>query len=114
MREEIEESLTYEPESAGRLMRKALVAVPEFWDVGDTIDFLRGAEELPEYFYVIYTVNAQFVPTGRVLLGTILAHKRETPLEHKNAKPICMPYRPRPIRKKWPTSSANTRWWKPR
>lgn len=81
-REEIEESLTYEPESAGRLMRKALVAVPEFWDVGDTIDFLRGAEELPEYFYVIYTVNAQFVPTGRVLLGTILAHKRETPLEH--------------------------------
>lgn len=81
MREDIEESLTYEAESAGRLMRKALVAVPEFWNVGDTIDFLRAAEELPEYFYVIYTVNAAYVPTGRIMLGTILGHKRDVPLE---------------------------------
>ncbi len=81
MREEVEEGLTYAPDSAGRLMRKALVAVPEFWNVGDTIDFMRSARELPEYFYVIYTVNANFVPTGRVLLGTILGHKREVPLE---------------------------------
>jgi magnesium transporter len=44
MREEVEEGLTYAPESAGRLMRKALVAVPEFWTVGDTIDFLRASE----------------------------------------------------------------------
>ena len=80
-REELEESLTYAPESAGRLMRKALVAVPEFWNVGDTIDFLRANEDLPEYFYVIYTVNANFVPTGRVLLGTILSSKRDVPLE---------------------------------
>ena len=81
MREDVEESLTYAPESAGRLMRKALVAVPEFWSVGDTIDFLRSADELPEYFYVIYTVSASFVPTGRVLLGTILGNRREVPLE---------------------------------
>lgn len=81
MREEVEEGLTYAPDSAGRLMRKTLVAVPEFWSVGDTIDFLRDARELPEYFYIIYTVNPNFVPTGRVLLGSILGHKRETPLE---------------------------------
>ncbi len=81
MREDIEESLTYETASAGRLMRKALVAVPEFWTVGDTIDFMRAADELPEYFYVIYTVNAGFVPTGRIMLGTILGHKRDVPLE---------------------------------
>ncbi len=81
MREDLEESLTYAPESAGRLMRKALVAVPEFWTVGDTIDFLRAADELPEYFYIIYTVNAGFVPTGRVMLGSILGHKRDIPLE---------------------------------
>jgi magnesium transporter len=80
-RGEVEEGLTYDPDSAGRLMRKTLVAVPEFWNVGDTIDFLRGSDELPEYFYVIYTVNANFVPTGRVLLGTILGHKRDVPLE---------------------------------
>lgn len=81
MREDLEESLTYDPDSAGRLMRKALVAVPEFWTVGDTIDFLRAADELPEYFYIIYTVNAGFVPTGRVMLGSILGHKRDVLLE---------------------------------
>lgn len=80
-REDVEESLTYAPDSAGRLMRKALVAVPEFWNIGDTIDFLRSSEELPEYFYVIYTVNANFVPTGRVLLATILSNKRDIPLD---------------------------------
>ena len=80
-REEIEESLTYDPESAGRLMRRTLVAVPEFWTVGDTIDFLRASESLPESFYVIYTVDTNFAPTGRVLLGNILGSKRDVMLD---------------------------------
>jgi magnesium transporter len=80
VREEMEESLTYPEASAGRLMRKALVAVPDFWTVGDTIDFLRASDSLPEFFYIIYTVDNRFAPTGRVLLGTMLANKRETPL----------------------------------
>lgn len=81
LREEIEESLTYAPESAGRLMRRTLVAVPEFWNVGDTIDFLRAAEELPEFFYVIYTLDTEFRPTGRVLLSAVLGNKRDILLE---------------------------------
>lgn len=80
-REEIEEGLTYAPESAGRLMRKSLVAVPEFWNVGDTIDFLRASDSLPEFFYVIYTVDENFHPTGRVLLGTMLGSKRDVELK---------------------------------
>lgn len=80
MREEVEESLTYPEESAGRLMRHTLVAVPEGWSVGDTIDFLRNNDELPDNFYVIYTVDAQHRPTGRLLLGSILANKRDAKL----------------------------------
>lgn len=80
-REEVQEGLTYAPESAGRLMRKALVAVPEFWHVGDTIDFLRASDSLPEFFYVIYTVDTNFHPTGRVLLGHMLGSKREVQLD---------------------------------
>lgn len=80
MREEMEAGLTYPEESAGRLMRTTLVAVPESWSVGDTIDYLRKAEELPENFYVIYTVDGDFKPTGRVLLGSVLSHKREVKL----------------------------------
>lgn len=80
VREEVEESLNFPLESAGRLMRHALVAVPESWSVGDTIDYLRASEELPENFYVIYAVDGEFKPTGRILLGHILSHKRDVKL----------------------------------
>ena len=77
MREEVQESLQYPEESAGRLMRHALVAVPESWSVGDTIDYLRSTDELPENFYVIYAIDGEFKPTGRLLLGSVLSHKRD-------------------------------------
>lgn len=80
VREEVEESMAFPLESAGRLMRHALVAVPESWTVGDTIDYLRSNEELPENFYVIYAVDGEFRPTGRILLGNILSHKRTVKL----------------------------------
>ena len=73
----IEEALSYPEESAGRLMRHALVAVPESWSVGDTIDYLRSTDELPENFYVIYAIDGEFKPTGRLLLGSVLSHKRD-------------------------------------
>ena len=38
----IEEALSYPEESAGRLMQRDLVAVPEHWTVGDVLTYLRG------------------------------------------------------------------------
>lgn len=80
VREEVAQSLTYPEESAGRLMRKALVAVPESWSVGQTIDYLRSQETLPEQFYLIYTVDGEFRAVGRLLLGQMLQQKREVKL----------------------------------
>ena len=80
IRQELEESLTYPEASAGRLMRTTIVAVPEAWTVGETIDYLRAAEELPEFFYILYTVDANFSPTGRIPLSAVLSHKRDIPL----------------------------------
>jgi magnesium transporter len=37
----IETSLAYEDETAGRLMQREVVAAPQFWTVGQTIDHLR-------------------------------------------------------------------------
>jgi magnesium transporter len=78
VREELEEILNYPEESAGRMMRKALVAVPEDWTVGETIDYLRSHDGLPDNFYVIYVVDTAFKPIGRLMLGTMLHHKRDT------------------------------------
>lgn len=91
LREEIEESLAYPEASAGRLMRHALVAVPETWTVGETIDYLRAQEELPDNFYVLYTVDSSYQPTGRVLLGTMLGNKREVKLaDIRNSAPFAV------------------------
>ena len=46
----IEEALTYPEESAGRLMQRDLIAVPEHWKVGQLIDYLRSTDELADRF----------------------------------------------------------------
>ena len=38
----VEEALTYAEETAGRLMQRDLIAVPEHWTVGQVIDYLRA------------------------------------------------------------------------
>ena len=46
----IEEALTYPEETAGRLMQRDLIAVPEHWTVGQVIDYLRSSDELSDRF----------------------------------------------------------------
>jgi magnesium transporter len=76
-RKELEAGLSYPEESAGRLMRRNMVFVPEFWSVGDTIDYLRRHPKLPEDFYVIYVINPQFRPVGLLPLATLMRHPRD-------------------------------------
>ena len=40
-----EEGLSFPEDSAGRLMQREFVAVPQFWTVGKTIDYLRAARD---------------------------------------------------------------------
>lgn len=76
LREELEESLSYPEDAAGRLMTKKCVAVPQFWTVGDAIDYLRSTDDLPDNFYAVHVVDAKHHPTHRVLLGQMMKHKR--------------------------------------
>ncbi|WP_163563701.1 magnesium transporter, partial [Klebsiella pneumoniae] len=50
----IEEALSYPEESAGRLMQRELIAVPEHWTVGDVLDYLRKNEDLTTDFWEIF------------------------------------------------------------
>jgi magnesium transporter len=72
----IEEALSYPEESAGRLMRRDAVAVPEHWTVGDVIDFLRRGEELATDFFEIFVVDPAHRPVGTCLLSWILRTPR--------------------------------------
>ena len=72
----IQQSLEYPDDSAGRIMQRDLVAVPPFWDVGQTIDHMREAVELPEAFYEIFVVDPAYRPIGTVPLSRLLRTKR--------------------------------------
>ena len=53
----LQQSLTFPEDSAGRLMQRELVAIPSHWTVGETIDFLRSAKDLPDDFYDLFVVD---------------------------------------------------------
>src|SRR5918994_737668 len=68
----IEEALTYPEESAGRLMQRDLIAVPEHWTVGRVIDFLRAGDDLTTDFWEVFVVDERHHPVGTCLLSWIL------------------------------------------
>jgi magnesium transporter len=72
----VEQGLAYPEDSAGRLMQRELVAAPEFWTVGQTIDYLRANPDLPDDFYDIYIVNPRFEPVGSIPLSKVLRSRR--------------------------------------
>ncbi|WP_404829750.1 magnesium transporter [Stappia indica] len=77
-RVQLQRSLDYPEESAGRLMQTDFIAVPPFWSVGQTIDYMREAEELPDTFHEIFVVDPGFRLLGSVPLDKILRTKRAT------------------------------------
>ncbi len=76
----VEQSMAYPEYSAGRLMQREVVTAPEHWTVGQTIDFLRSEEWLPDQFYHVVLVDPRQHPVGYVTLGKLLSSRREVPL----------------------------------
>ena len=73
----IEEALSYPEESAGRLMQRDLIAVPEHWTVGDVLDYLRRNEDLTTDFWEIFVVNAAHHPIGSCKLSWVMRTPRK-------------------------------------
>lgn len=72
----IESALAYPEETAGRLMSREFVAVPEHLSVGDLIDYLRDSRELPAEFYEVFIVDEKHHPVGTCQLSWVLTTPR--------------------------------------
>jgi magnesium transporter len=72
----VEEALTYPEETAGRLMQRDLIAVPEHWKVGQLIDYMRSTDELATDFWEVFVVSADHHPVGTCKLSTIMRTPR--------------------------------------
>jgi magnesium transporter len=77
----VEEALSFDEETAGRLMQREYVAAPEGSMVGDVIDRMRAdSAELPDVFFEIYVVDPMMRPVGAVPVSKLMREKRTTPL----------------------------------
>jgi magnesium transporter len=56
-RADIESALAYPEDSAGRMMQRSLVKVPDSWTVGEVIDYCREATDLPDDVYDLFVVD---------------------------------------------------------
>lgn len=84
-------ALDYPESSAGRRMQTEFVAVPPFWTVGQTIDYMREEEELPESFSQIFVIDPTFKLVGALDLDRLLRSKRQVKIEtimHETNHPI--------------------------
>lgn len=76
-RAQLKKALDYPEESAGRRMQSEFIAVAPFWTIGQTIDYMREARDLPDSFYEIYVVDPTFKLMGSVHLDKILRTGRD-------------------------------------
>jgi magnesium transporter len=64
--------LGYPEDSAGRLMQRHFIGIPEFWTVGQAIDFMRDSKDLPEDFYELFVVDPAQRPVGTFPLNRFI------------------------------------------
>ena len=73
----LEEGLSYPEDSAARIMQREFTAIPSDWTVGQTIDYLRESNDLPQEFLEIFIVDNDFKPIGIVPSSRVLRTPRE-------------------------------------
>nr|WP_128893037.1 magnesium transporter [Erythrobacter sp. HKB08] len=76
----IESALAYPEETAGRLMSREFVAVPEHLTVGDLIDYLRERGDVGSEFFEVFVVDHKHHPVGTCALAWILTTPRNIAL----------------------------------
>lgn len=72
-----EQSLSFAEDSAGRIMRREVVTVPQYWTVGQMIDFMRADDsDMPDDFYNLIVIDPAYKPIGMLQLSKLLRARR--------------------------------------
>jgi magnesium transporter len=78
----LQEGLNFPEDSAGRLMQREFVAIPQFWTVEKTLDYLREAgPEIPDDFFDLFIVSPTYHVIGEIPLSTLVKTKKEAKVE---------------------------------
>ncbi len=78
----IEDNLSYDENTAGRLMQLELVRIPVHSNVGDVIDYLRKKRTLPKVFYDLYIVDKNQKLVWTIELSAIISSSRNVKISN--------------------------------
>lgn len=80
LKSQVVSSLGYPDDSAGRIMDRDFVSMPDNWTVKEAKNFLLTEQELPEDFYTIFVTDNKLRPTGEIPLDKLLRAKQDQSL----------------------------------
>ena len=89
-RKDLELSLNYPEDSAGRLMSVDFVSLTPNMNVGEAIDSFRISDDLPIEFYEIYLVNDSSKPIAAISLSNIIRSSRDKSLKDLESHELIM------------------------
>ena len=89
-RKDLELSLNYPEDSAGRLMSVDFVSLSPNMNVGEAIDSFRISDDLPIEFYEIYLVNDSSKPIAAISLSNIIRSSRDKSLKDLESHELIM------------------------
>jgi magnesium transporter len=73
----LQKSLDYPENSAGRLMRTDLIAVPPFWTAGQVLDELQDNQDTPDSFFEVFVVDPGHRFLGNIFLDSLVRSSRK-------------------------------------
>ena len=86
LKQQVRSSLAYPEDSAGRIMSREFVSMPDEWTVKEAKKYLLTERELPDDFYEIFLTDSNMHPTGQIALDKLL---RAKPAEQLSAIMDC-------------------------
>ncbi len=81
LKHQVVASFRYPEDSAGRIMSREFVSMPDDWSVKQAKEFLLKNNELPEEFYTIFLTDEKLHPTGQITLDKLLRSKPSVSLK---------------------------------
>ena len=77
-RDEIEQILSYEEGTVGRVMHKDFIAVRQDWTIGQATRYLQDQKSLPDDFHYIVVVDDNYSPISELPISKILVNHKNT------------------------------------
>ncbi len=72
---QVKSSFSYPEDSAGRIMSRDFVSMPDDWTVKKARQYLLTEQELPDEFFEIFLTDSKRHPTGEIALDKLLRAK---------------------------------------